>query len=155
MEDPMRKVIALSAIVLLPLFACGGDSSSPGQAGGAEGATPPVSAANPDVIQGALESVTDPSVTQCLDLVKASRFGEAVPVCTRAAAADPDNADVKAALENARSKFAEAEAQAAKEALEKSAAEAASDLEAQKAGLEAQKAELEAAKEGLKGQLPR
>lgn len=108
----MRKATALWAIVLLPLFACGGDSSSPGQPGATEGATPPASAAKPDVIKGALEGVTDPSVSQCLDFVRAAKYGEAVPVCTRAAAADPDNADVKKALETAQSKVAEAGAQA-------------------------------------------
>jgi hypothetical protein len=136
MEDPMRKAIALWTIVLLPLFACGGDSSSPGQLGATEGQTPPVSAAKPDAVKGALEGVTDPSVTQCLDLVRANRFGEAVPACTRASAADPDNPDVAKALETARSKVAEAGAQAIPGDLEKSKTDLGSELEAKKKELQ-------------------
>jgi hypothetical protein len=138
MEDPMRKATALWAIVLLPLFACGGETSSPGQPGATEGSTPPVSAAKPDVIEGAPEAVTDPSVTQCLDLVRASRFGEAVPACTRAAAADPDNAEVKSALETAQSKMTDAGAQVSPETLEKAKGDLASDLEAKKKELQGQ-----------------
>jgi hypothetical protein len=138
MEDPMRQMTALCVIALLPFLACSGDSSSPGEPGAKEGSTPPVSAAKPGTAGSALEGVTDPSVPQCLDLVQADKYAEAVPVCTRAAKVDPDNAEVKKALETARAKAAEAGTEAVSGKLDKSKADLSSDIEAKKEGLRGQ-----------------
>lgn len=54
------------------------------------------------------KQAASPDVQKCLDLVKAGQFGEAVPVCMRAAGVDPDNQEVQAALTKAQSEAATA-----------------------------------------------
>jgi hypothetical protein len=123
------------AMVFPLVLACGAETTEPGQAASPEAQTAPVSAPAPDSVQGAIEQVVDPSVAQCLDLVRASKFGEAIPVCTRAQQAEPGNADVKGALENARGEFEKAQADQAKARLEQATGEQSSALEDAKKGL--------------------
>ncbi len=67
-----------------------------------------------------------PSVASCLDLVKASRWAEAVAPCTEAVRNAPGNREVASALERAR-KEAAAEATARATAAAQDATGAASD----------------------------
>jgi hypothetical protein len=88
-------------------------------------------------VKGAVESVVDPAVKDCLSLVQGGQFSEALPVCTRAVKADPDNEAVASALQTAQQKTAEAQAAQAAEGMQ-----------------ETGEAQLEQAKEGLMGRMP-
>jgi hypothetical protein len=134
-EDEMSAKKSVWAMVFPLVLACGAETTEPGQAAPPEAQTPPVSAPAPDSMDSAIEGVVDPSVAQCLDLVRANKFGEAIPVCTRAQQAEPENTDVKGALENARAEFEKAQADEAKARLEQAAAEKSSALEDAKKGL--------------------
>jgi len=46
--------------------------------------------------------------TSCLDLIAGEKYGDAVPVCSRALNSAPDDAKLKAALELATQKSSEA-----------------------------------------------
>jgi hypothetical protein len=61
-------------------------------------------------------NATPPESARCLELVEQAAFSEAVPVCVRAAALDPDNAAVQQALETARGKSTAATSAAVDEA---------------------------------------
>jgi len=86
----------LISFAVLGLVACGQGSDS-GTAGAPE-----------DVAAGA-----NPIVQQCLDLVAAGAFTDAVPVCTQAVEAG--SADAEAALAQAQQELASAEAEASAE----------------------------------------
>jgi hypothetical protein len=88
-------------------------------------------------VTGAVEAVVDPAVKDCLSLVKAGQFAQAVPVCTRAVKADPENQDVASALQTAQQKAAEAQA-----------------TQAAEAAREAGQVQLEQAQEGLMERMP-
>ena len=101
----MRRGVIIGFVVL-GLSACGqgqngSSESSQGSPTGAEAAKPGVGAgANQDA-------------TSCLDLVASAKYGDAVPVCTRALSLDSANEKLKAALETANEKLAAGAADAA------------------------------------------
>jgi hypothetical protein len=105
-------------ISVFALFACG--ESTPGPAGDA-GGTPPVGAAAGETA-GTPEPppasvAVDPNVQSCLDLIRQSKFEAALPVCLAALDVDPDNQQVRDAVETARAESAKlAAAQAAGQA---------------------------------------
>lgn len=107
------------AASLLAMLACGAEQSDQGNTSSA-GDTPPVSAAAPaskamadtgpveidEVEVEEIEIETAPQVSSCLGLVGSGAFARAVPVCLEAAAIDPDNAKVQAALVKAQAEAA-------------------------------------------------
>lgn len=115
-------------------MACNGADSGPGDGGtgSAEATIPgsrePSAAARP--MEGAV--AVDPSVGTCLDLVRAREFRKALPLCTRAAAMEPENEAVQQALEQAKAETMKAEPI---EAAEDAAAEAESAVEGAKQDL--------------------
>jgi hypothetical protein len=124
-------------ISVLALFACGGtDTDQPDADAGAppvsasveEGASAP-EAAEPEAAAEPAAAV-DPRVQSCLDLIRQAEFQSALPVCLAALEIDPDNAQVREAVETARAETAKAAAAgAAGEAgAEGAAAEATSQL---------------------------
>jgi hypothetical protein len=112
-------------IAILGLAACGQKENQ--TATSASGATPESaseSAAKPDVGAAANEDVTG-----CFDLVSSGSYEAAVPICSAALNANPDDARVKAALDTATAKVAEMAASAAQGAADSAAgaADAAKD----------------------------
>jgi hypothetical protein len=112
------------------VLACGGQ-----EAGTGDTEAPPVSTeggAAPGETPTPTVSV-DPQVASCLDLVRRAQFQQALPVCLAALDAEPDNQEVSAALDKARSESAKvADAQ---QAAEGAAAGGASSLDDAKQGL--------------------
>ena len=124
----MLRIIAIS--LLLMAIGC------------SQGDPPPAVSASPDA---ATESTTPPtpapenaaadssdsaaSVQGCLDLVSQARFAEAIAPCTLAIEQAPENQEVAAALETAKSEAAAASQQAAVDAT--SAAQKAADAQTQ------------------------
>jgi hypothetical protein len=127
------------AILLLATLACGGQDSGSAPASGGAGTGETGSGAMPTSgdVEKALEGAVDPSVQSCLDLVREQKYAQAVPACTRAAKADPDNPEVASALQSAREQAASAQMP-----------------EATGAAREAGEAALEKATEGLPSGLP-
>ncbi|HKC49987.1 MAG TPA: hypothetical protein VKF60_04285 [Myxococcota bacterium] len=120
----MRRGVVI-AFAVLGLAACGQKENQ--SATSASDATPQSaaeSAAKPDV-----GAAANPDATSCLDLVATGSYEAAVPVCTAALGADPNNTQVKAALDTANSKIAEMAAAAAQGAADAAAgaADAAQD----------------------------
>ena len=122
-----RLAIAFS---ILALFACGQGETGP--AGESE-APPGVSATGDEAVVAETEELVaisepaaaeqvDPQVASCLDLVRQTKFQEALPVCLAAAAIDPDNQEVQDAVAMAQAEtakmagMAEAEGDAAAQA---------------------------------------
>jgi hypothetical protein len=123
---------AFFVVSLMAMLACGADQSDPGTAG-SDADTPPVSAVNSaaDAIEveeievEAIEIETAPQVSSCLGLVTSGAFAQAVPVCLEAAAIDPENAEVQAALAKAQAQAAlDGAASTASAAAESQAADA-------------------------------
>ena len=98
----LRILFATSFIALL---ACGSGESNQGA-----GDMPPVSAADPATDDVQIERIeveanaAAAAASSCLKLVKSRAFEEALPVCTEAAANDPENTKVQAALARAQAK---------------------------------------------------
>jgi hypothetical protein len=120
-----RLAITLS---MLALLACGGTDTA--QTSGSE-ALPPVSAAGEAAPALEIPEPTSapelaPEVASCLDLIRQQRFQQALPVCLAALEVDPDNLEVQAAVEQART---EAGKLAAAEAAESASGEAAAQAE--------------------------
>jgi hypothetical protein len=114
----MRGILV--AIVAIGWIACGGSDAGDTAGTAQPEKAPPVSSA-PEAAKTppTPELSTDPQAQRCLDLVRQSKFQEAVPVCLAALDVDPDNAQVKQALDQARTeaaKLAAAEAAAGSEA---------------------------------------
>ena len=103
-----RFAIALS---ILALFACG-------EAEAVVAETEELVA----ISEPAAAEQVDPQVASCLDLVRQTKFQEALPVCLAAAAIDPDNQQVQDAVAKAQAEtakmagMAEAEGDAAAQA---------------------------------------
>lgn len=106
-----RILFAISSIALL---ACNSGETNQGTADGA-GDTPPVSAAGTDTDDIEIERVEVEAIeaetlaaeiTSCLGFVKNGAFAKALPVCLEAAAIDPENAEVQAALVKAQAEAA-------------------------------------------------
>ena len=116
----MRLVVIISVFAL---FACGGsDSGQTTEAGGgaavsAAGEGSPAAPETP-----AIEVAVDPNVQSCLDLIRQTKFQEALPVCLAALDVDPSNQQVRAAVDQARTETAKV---AAAEAAGQAAAEGA------------------------------
>jgi F0F1-type ATP synthase membrane subunit b/b' len=82
-----------SALLCVAIFACGGESDSPGKAAGTSApAAAPEAAASVQQISA--------EAKQCLDLVRKKLYVEAVDPCQRAVQ-DTGNADVKRAYDEA------------------------------------------------------
>ena len=106
----MRRGIVI-AFAILGLAACGRKSEAPSEGAQGTGTAPAPAAApaarasaapaaKPDVSAGANQDAAS-----CLDLVASEKYGDAVPVCTRALNLDPANEKVKSALETATEKM--------------------------------------------------
>ena len=126
----MSKIGVIAALMLL--VACGAQETG---TSGAQGETSPVSAQGDatavevEVEEVVIEDTPPPEVQSCLSLVTQGEFQAAVDACLAALGADPDNADVKAALQTAQAETAKtAAAAAASGAGENAAAAAASQL---------------------------
>jgi hypothetical protein len=107
----MARCTPLLFAAVVALVACGKPASEslqtaaksqPGLAFQTPASKPPQMAA------AASAANTPPESARCLDLVNDGAFGEAVPVCVRAARLDPENAAVEQALETARTETASA-----------------------------------------------
>jgi len=134
----MRRIAIV--ISVLALVACSGsDSGQTTEAGGGQDVSTAggMSPAAPET--GAAGVAVDPNVTGCLDLVRQSRFQEALPVCLAALDVDPDNQQVRDAVAKARSESAKVTAAEAvgRAAAEGAAADAASQLEGAAGGIPA------------------
>jgi hypothetical protein len=110
------------------MFACGG--SDTGETGAAGEAAPGAeSAAAGGTPEPSVE--VDPKVQGCLDLIRQSKYQEALPVCLAALKIDPDNKQVQDAVDKARAETAKV---AAAEAASQAAGEAAAGEAASKLG---------------------
>jgi hypothetical protein len=91
-----RYIVLLLAVGAI---ACNGQKVETGESSGPLSDTGPVSSAPGESEAGA---VIHPSVTSCLDLVRAGRFADAIAPCTEAVRRAPDNQQVADALGRAR-----------------------------------------------------
>jgi hypothetical protein len=140
----------LLAISFIAVLACNSGETNQGVADSA-GDTPPVSAAGTATDDIEIEKIeveaiapkaVAAEVSSCLRLVKTGAFAEALPVCMQAAANDPKNARVQAALAKAQVEAevegsiaaAEAAAQAEIDGSIDAAADSASDAAANALG---------------------
>ena len=114
----MRLIVTVFVFAVL---ACGG--SDTGETGAAGGAAPGgESASAPETPE---PSVTvDPKVQSCLDLIRQSKYQEALPVCLAALKIDPGNQQVQDAVDKAKAETAKL---AAAEAASQAAGEGAAD----------------------------
>jgi hypothetical protein len=105
-----RLAVTLS---ILALFACGQGDTGPGEESQAPSG---VSATGDEAVMVETEEVVisepaaadqvNPQVANCLDLIRQTKFQEALPVCIAAAAIDPDNQQVQDAVATARAEAA-------------------------------------------------
>jgi len=105
-EAMVRLAIVISVFALL---ACGGsETSQTGDAGDAAPASAAVEekAAAPPTPQAA--AVADAKVKSCIQLIRESMFERALVVCAAALEIDPDNQEVKDALNTASAEAAKA-----------------------------------------------
>jgi hypothetical protein len=117
----MRLIVTLFVFAVL---ACGGSDTA--QTGGAEpmGASGGERASVPETPEPSVAA--NPKVQGCLDLIRQSKYQEALPVCIAAGRANPGNQQVKDAVDTARAEIAKrAAAQAASQAVGEGAAEQA------------------------------
>jgi hypothetical protein len=126
-----RKTTMMRLIVTVFVFAvlaCGGSDTAPTGEAAPEGAAGGEMAAAPDTPEP--PATVDPKVQGCLDLIRQSKYQEALPVCLAALKIDPGNQQVQDAVEKAQTETAKlAAAEAATEAAGGAAAdEAASQL---------------------------
>jgi hypothetical protein len=109
---------------------CSQGDQTPAVSAPPDAATESATAATPTPEDTAAESSdAAASVQGCLDLVSQSRFAEAIASCTLAIEQAPENQEVAAALETAKSEAAAASQQAAVDAT--SAAQKAADAQTQ------------------------
>jgi hypothetical protein len=103
----MQMRTAVTVITLtLALTACsGGDDASKPVAG--TGETKPAAATGSDPVTRAAEKASE--VTSCLDLVKQQKWSPAVDACTKAAGMEPQNEQVRTALQSAQKGLADAQ----------------------------------------------
>lgn len=131
----MRRGVVI-AFAILGLTACGQrqeQSATGAGAPAAESAAAP-SAATPSAPAPDVAASASQDATNCLDLVAAGSYQQAVPVCAAALNADSANEKVKAALDTANAKLAELAAGTAAGAAESAAGAAgAAEDAAQKA----------------------
>ena len=112
------------AIPLMVLLACGsGDTNQ--ETASTDGDLSPVSATGPnaaelEAVEAAIEDLEAAAfeIESCLGLVASREYADAVPICLDAAAIDPGNTEVQAALQEAQAEVAAAKEIAA--ALEES-----------------------------------
>lgn len=124
----MLRIIAIS--LLLMAIGCSQGDPAPAVSASPDAATESATPATPTPENAATESTDSAaSVQGCLDLVSRARFAEAIAPCTRAVEQAPENQEVSAALETAKSEAAAASQQAAATAT--SAAQEAADAQTQ------------------------
>ena len=119
--------------LVFAMLACGGSDTDQAGAGaepvGAGGAEPVAASGGEraSVPETPEPSVTvDPKVQGCLDLIRQSKYQEALPVCLAALNVDPDNQQLRDAVDTARAETAKlAAAKAASQAAGEGAAEEA------------------------------
>ncbi len=121
----MLRIIAIS--LLLMAIGCSQGDQTPAVSAPLDAATESATAATPTPENTAESSDAAASVQGCLDLVSQSRFAEAIAPCTLAIEQAPENQEVAAALETAKSEAAAASQQAAVDAT--SAAQKAADAQ--------------------------
>jgi hypothetical protein len=136
----MKRLAVLFTV--LALAACGGQEGGTASTATSEGGQAPAVDAGGALDQAA-EMAADaaavaPVVKECVGLVKAAQFGDALPVCLKAVQAHPESAEAQAALDQAQEEAAKAQALDAAAQAEGAAAEA-----------EGAAAEAEEAKKGL------
>jgi hypothetical protein len=114
--DMVRGVLV--AFALLGLSACRGQDSQSSAPAAEKTAQPPVSApaeAAPAAPSAAVTEEAAPAeaaparsevAQRCFDLIAAEKYQDAVPACTTALQAEPANAEVKQALDDATAKLA-------------------------------------------------
>jgi hypothetical protein len=115
-------------ISVFALFACSGsDEGRTTDAGDAQrvDAAGMERTAAPKAPEPAATTEVDPKVQSCLDLVRQAEYQQALPVCLAALKIDPDNQQVRDAVDQAR---AEAAKLAAAEAVGGAAEDATSKL---------------------------
>ena len=128
----MLRIIAIS--LLLITIGCSQGDPAPAVSASPDAATELATAATATPENATAES-NDPAATEpasvqgCLDLVSQARFAEAIVPCTMAVEQVPENQEVAAALETAKSEAAAASQQAAVDAT--SAAQKAADAPTQ------------------------
>lgn len=123
----MRRGIVIG-FAILGLTACGQrqEQSAPTAGGAAtESAPAPASAAAESAPAPDVAAPASQDATNCLDLVAAGSYQQAVPVCAAALNADAANEKVRTALDTANAKVAEMAAETAKGAAESAAESAA------------------------------
>jgi hypothetical protein len=121
-------------ISVIALFACSGsDDGQTTDTGGAQqvGADEMERTAAPKALEPAATTAVDPKVESCLDLIRQAKFQQALPVCLAALAIDPDNQQVRDAVDQARAETAKL---AAAEAAGGAAVEGAADEASSKLG---------------------
>ena len=125
----MLRIIAIS--LLLMAIGCSQGDQAPAVSASPDAAAESATAAPENVgAESADSAATQPaSVQGCLDLVSQARFAEAIAPCTLAVEQAPENQEVAAALETAKSEAAAASQQAAADAT--SAAREAADAQTQ------------------------
>ncbi len=133
----MRQLsFALSTLGLVALLACGGEESTTADSPPVDAGPPATGSAAPSgTPQAAAEpAAMSPEAEGCLALVRDRRYREAVPPCTQALSARPDDTRIQEALAEARR--GAAEEVAARAAQENAAQEAgeAREQAAQEAG---------------------
>jgi len=137
----MKRLAVLFTV--LALAACGGQEGGTASTAPSEGGQAPAVDAG-----GALDQAADmaaeaagvaPVVKECVDLVGAAQFGDALPVCLKAVQAHPESAEAQAALDQAQEEAAKAQALDAAAQAEDAAAgageEAAAEADKAKEGL--------------------
>ena len=121
----MVRLIVTSFV--FAVLACGGSDTA--QTGTADGAAPAAAtggerASVPETPEPSV--MVDPKVQGCLDLIRQSKYQEALPVCLAALNIDPGNQQLQDAVDQARAETAKlAAAEAASQAVGEGAAEEA------------------------------
>jgi len=129
-----------SAALFVAVLACGSGDSGTSPSGSAPSATAPTAggaagtqggaAGSSDVAAMPPESEIHPSVPRCLDLVRDGEYAEAVTPCTEAVRNAPNNREVAAALERARTEATAQATAAAQDAATNAAQDAATNAAA-------------------------
>ncbi len=96
-----RFIVTL--FVSIALLGCqGGHEGAKQPAAAPSGAGTAASEGAAGMVGKALEKAADPSVSGCLEKVKAKQYAEALPLCLKAANLEPNNSEVASALSDAR-----------------------------------------------------
>jgi len=115
----MRLIVTVFVFAIL---ACGGSDTAPTGDAAPVGSSGDEMAAVPDTPEP--PATVDPKVQGCLDLIRQSKYQEALPVCLAALKVDPGNQQVQAAVDKAQAETAK---MAAAEAATQAAGEGAAD----------------------------